>query len=254
MAPTNSLPCISLPSLQPMTISLPFGGQLQSLVDMSKGPPSDCTLIHGLMIQLGPLLAGLSCVLKLLKVITAVTQINPSNPTTLLSTIPNVVSAAADFAANCIPLPIKWVCTIVDILKLLVAYLKCLIASVLSVLEFQAGIDFTAAQGNPVLLASLNCAQNNAAASMGQLKDAITVVESILSLIQPAIDFVGSALPGPAKDALKSISDIKTALESVVGGGGASVGVPGVQGIVATLQNLQSELVQVQGILNAIPC
>jgi hypothetical protein len=250
MSAAPAIPCVSIPNLKPMTINLPFGGQLTSLVDISKGPPTDCTLVHGLMLQLGPALSGLECFLKLAKIISALSSVSPTN----LGALADVANSALDFVQTCVPIPIKFACTILDVLKLLVAYLKCLITAVLSVLEFQAGIDLTAAQGNPVLLASLNCAQNNAAASMGQLKDAIAVVESLLSLIQPVLDIAASALPKPVKDGLKTITDIKSALESVVSAGGASVGVPGVQDIVQTLQNLKSQLEQLQGILDELPC
>jgi len=53
---------------------------------------------------------------------------------------------------------------------------------------------------------------------------------------------------------LKTISDVKTALETVVSGGGASVGIPGVQDTVQTLHNLKSQLEQLQGILDELPC
>src|SRR5262249_23599184 len=141
-----------------------------------------------------------------------------------------------------------------DVLKLLVAYLKCLLSAVLSVLEFQVGIDLTAAQDNPVLLASLNCAQKNAAASMDQLKEAIAIVDAILSLIDPVLQIAQTALPKPVQDGLKTLTKVKTALESAVSGGGTSVGLPGVEDTVQTLHNLKSQLEQLQGILEEIPC
>lgn len=245
-ATAQSIPCVSLPNPKPLVINLPFGGQLKSIADMSK-PPSDCALIHGLMLQLGPALSGLECFLKLAKIILALKNISPT-------TFGDIISAAEDFLTTCVPLPIKFACTILDVVKLLVAYLKCLITTVLSVLEFQVGIDFTAAQDNPVLLASLNCAQKNAAASMDQLKEAIGIIEIMLSLIDPVLQIAESALPQPVKDGLKTIDDIKTALETAVGGGGASVGVPGVKDTVQTLQDLKSKLEQLQGILDELPC
>jgi hypothetical protein len=171
-----------------------------------------------------------------------------------INTLPDIASAAADFASSCIPLPIKFACTILDVLKLLVAYLKCLLTAVLSVLEFQVGIDLTAAADNPVLLASLNCAQKNAAASMDQLKEAIAVVDAILSIVDPVLQIAASALPKPVQDGLKTLTKVKTALEKVVGGGGASVGVPGVEDTVKTLHDLKSQLEQLQGILDELPC
>jgi hypothetical protein len=244
---TAEIPCITLPNPKPLVINLPFGGQLKSLADMSKGPPSDCALIHGLMLQLGPALSGLECFLKLAKIIMALKNIS-------INTLPDIASAAADFAQTCIPIPVKFACTILDVLKLLVAYLKCLLTAVLSVLEFQVGIDLTAAADNPVLLASLNCAQKNAAASMDQLKEAVAVVDAILSIVDPVLQIAASALPKPVQDGLKTLTKVKTALEKVVDGGGASVGVPGVEDTVKTLHDLKSQLEQLQGILDELPC
>jgi hypothetical protein len=247
MPATTDIPCVELPNPKPLVINLPFGGQLKSIADMSKGPPSDCALIHGLMLQLGPALSGLECFLKLAKIIMALKNIS-------ISTLPDIASAAADFAQTCIPIPVKFACTILDVVKLLVAYLKCLITAVLSVLEFQVGINLTAAQDNPVLLASLNCAQKNLAASMNQLKEAITVVEAILSLVDPVVQIAESALPKPVQDGLKTITEVKAALETIVSSGGGSVGIPGVQDTVQTLHNLKSQLEQLQGILDELPC
>ena len=247
MSATIDIPCVELPNLQPLVINLPLGGQLKSLADMSKGPPSDCALIHSLMLQLGPALSGIDCFLKLANIITALTKIS-------VDTLGDIITAAEEFAKTCIPSPVKFACTILDVVKLLVAYLKCLISAVLSVLEFEVGIDLTAAQDNPVLLASLNCAQNNAAASMDQLKEAITVVEALLSIIDPVLQFAATALPQPVSDGLKTISDVKTALETVVSAGGASLGISGVEDTIETLENLKSQLEQLQGILDEIPC
>jgi hypothetical protein len=104
------------------------------------------------------------------------------------------------------------------------------------------------------LLASLNCAQKNAAASMDQLKEAIGIIEIMLSLIDPVLQIAESALPQPVKDGLKTIDDVKTALETAVGGGGTSAGIPGVKDTVQTLQDLKSKLEQLQGILDELPC
>lgn len=250
MADTAALPCIPLPNPKPLSIKLPFGSELKGIADLSKGPPSDCALIHSLMLQIGPLLAGLQCLLMLGKIFSSLSNFSPTNP----KSVTDLVGAALDFVNKCIPKPIDFVCTVLDVVRLLVKYLKCLVEAVLSVLQFQVGIDFSAAQDNPVLFASLNCAQNNAAASMSQLKDAIAIVESILSLMDPVIQMAESFLPQPVKDGLKTISDAKKALESVVSAGGASVGVPGVQDTVQTLQTLKSNLEQIEGILDELPC
>jgi len=247
MSNGHSLPCIQLPALKPLNITLPFGGQLSSVMDLSKGPPTDCTLIHGLMLQLSPALAGIGCILKLLKLVTSLTKISPTNLT-------DIIQTATDFVTNCVPTPLTFACTIFGVLRLIVAYLKCIISAILSILQFKVGIDLNAAQGNPVLLATLSCVQGNADASMTPLKDALEVVDSILSLIQPILEVAESALPGPVKDGLNTITEIKSTLESIFEGGPTSAGIPGVQDAIDTLQDLLTKLQLLQAILDELPC
>jgi hypothetical protein len=55
------------------------------------------------------------------------------------------------------------------------------------VLDIQAKIDFSAAQGNPAMLASLQCASNNAQTAMQQIMQAIQVVEALFKIMQPLL-------------------------------------------------------------------
>src|SRR4051812_24764303 len=98
-----TIPCIELPNPKPLKISLPFGTDLKSVIDISKGPPSDCTLIHGLMLQLTPALAGLECVLKVLAVIGALAKVK--QPLDIL----DVAKKAAELGA-CLNFAIKIPC------------------------------------------------------------------------------------------------------------------------------------------------
>ena len=249
MSATESIPCIELPNPKPMKISLPLGGELKSVMDMSKGPPTDCTLIHGLMLQLGPALAGIECYLKLLKVITALQDIDLTKP----SSITGVVTAAADFAKTCLPNPIKFACTILDVVKLIIAYLKCIIEAVESVLKFQVGIDFSASDGNPVLKASLDCARNNSEASMAQIREALEAITAILGMIDPVLKVADPVLVGPVKDALKLIPETVTTLKQILGGG-VALEVPGAKDPLKTLGEIRYALTNVEQVLDSVPC
>jgi len=197
------------------------------------------------MLQLGPALAGMQCILKLLKVVTALTKISPTS-------LGDIISAAADFVEHCVPLPIAFACTILDIIRLLIKYLKCIISAILSILEFQVGIDLNAVQDNPVVLLSLQCAQGNADASMTSLKDALAIIDSLLTLIQPVLTAAEDALPDKVKQGLQTISEIKSTLDSIVGAGGVSAGVPGVQDTIQTLQGFQDDLQQLDATLTTV--
>jgi hypothetical protein len=252
MAAGLSIPCIELPNPKPLKIKMPFGMELKSVMDISKGPPSDCTLIHGLLLQLAPALAGMECILKMLNVFAVLATVQGPQD------LPAVASAALALK-DCVLFAVNLPCMIVDILKLIIAYLKCIIEAILSLLKFQVGINFSEADGNPVLLASLNCAQNNGKASMAQLKEALAIIEPLLKLLQPILALaVKPPIPGPIGDAindtLKTIPDALKSISTVLDSGGAAVGVPGAQGPVQTLEDVKSKLQQIEQLLDALGC
>jgi hypothetical protein len=57
--------------------------------------------------------------------------------------------------------------------------------------QFQAGIDLNAAQGNPVLLDSLLCAQENAQISFNNSMSAIEAIEPLISMVNNLLSVVG---------------------------------------------------------------
>jgi hypothetical protein len=189
-----------------------MGIDLQAVHDFSKGPPSDCALLHNLLLQLMPTLAGFSCILKILKVIGALEG--------FLSALPNVIDAAKKAGdvlsaindmKECIDIvlgPIPMFETLKDILLLIISYLKCFVDAIKSILHFQAGIDLNAAQGNPVLLASLQCASDNAQTSMQQLLQALAPIEPLFKMMEPLIKI--SQLP----IVLPPISDLANAKDA----------------------------------------
>lgn len=244
MSETQTIPCVELPDLPQLKISLPFGVELNSIADFSKGPPSNCSLIQSLLVQLSPALAGMECLFKMLKLLSVLAKL-PPNPIDLAK----AVAALAD----CFLFPAQIVCMIVDILKLILAFLLCIIESVESLLNFQAGISLSTASGNPTVLASLNCAQNNATASANQLKQALQLIAPLLTIITSIMDLAPS-VPGPINDVMGAIPKAITAIASVLNGGGASVGVPGAAGPLETLEKVRGTLAELQALLNAIPC
>jgi hypothetical protein len=71
MADETPLQLCMDPTPKPVSIPLPFGGELKALLDMSKGPPNDCAIVHSLMLQITPMLAGMECLLRVLKAVKA---------------------------------------------------------------------------------------------------------------------------------------------------------------------------------------
>ena len=63
--------CFDLRLDKPVDLSLhlPTGSVLKAMGDVSKAVPTDCALAFNLLLQLGPLLASMECLLKILKLL-----------------------------------------------------------------------------------------------------------------------------------------------------------------------------------------
>lgn len=190
----NVVPCVEVKKPEPLTVSLPFGGELKSMVDPSLGPPTDCTLAHSLMLQLAPMLASMACLFKVLNVIGSMKKFFDSKtPPDFVSNATDVAAAIGDMA-GCLDIvlgPIPIACMVTDILKLILSYINCMIEAVESLLNFQLGIDLNAANGNPVLLETLLCAQKNAEASMDSLNQGMTGIQPLITLVNMCLSIVG---------------------------------------------------------------
>ncbi|HSF43586.1 MAG TPA: hypothetical protein VLT87_27580 [Thermoanaerobaculia bacterium] len=229
-------PCIKLPRPEVISIPLPFGAEIKSIIDASK-PPNDCSVATSLMLQLSPLLASMTCLIKMLKVLAAVKKVVdgisvPPNPVQVLSDVVTEVAPALADVAKCFLLfdPCQLARMISAILGLILSYLRCMVQAVESILNFQIGIDLNAAQGNPVLLASLGCAQDNAETSMMNLAQALEAIQPVLDLTSPLLELAGlpaiempptefstgslADLLAAGEDPLKPVKDVMAVLET----------------------------------------
>ena len=208
MAALVEIPCIEIEKKQQLSISLPFGGSLSSLTNIADGPPTDCALAHSLIIQIMPMMASMTCLLRVLKVVSALKGF-VSNPVTGTDDL----ISAIDEMAEClgIVLSVPPICAMVkDILLLVISYLNCMIEAVESVLNFSVGIDLNAAQGNPALLASLECAQKNAQTSLESTMGAMAGLQPLMELVNTTLSIIGEGpitLP-PMSAETPSLSDL----------------------------------------------
>src|SRR5215213_3568351 len=132
-------PCIDLPRPEVITIPLPFGAEIKSIIDASK-PPSDCSVATSLMLQLSPLLASMACLIKMLKVLAAVKKVvenisippSPTAPVQVLTDIVTEVLPALKEVASCFLLfdPCQLARMISAILGLILSYLRCMVQAV----------------------------------------------------------------------------------------------------------------------------
>jgi hypothetical protein len=166
-----------------------------------------------------PTLGGMTCFLNVLNVIKVLQDfannpLDPGNVKELITAIEKVAECFGVFAQ--IPFMIK------DILQLIIAYLRCFIQAAESILNFQAGIDLNSAEGNPVMLASLTCAQDNAQTSLQQLMQALAVIEPLMGMLKPLMKLggVGATLPSLSqlageKDPGKALKELDNVLEQL---------------------------------------
>ncbi|HEX5336483.1 MAG TPA: hypothetical protein VFW55_11410 [Propionicimonas sp.] len=190
---------IALPLPKPLKVSLPFGGSMNALVDMSKGIPNDCSMNFNLMIQIAPLLAALECpmkILKLLKPLIDIVKAVPSlDPIKIGEAMPAFVDAAAEVAPCFVALaqvPIM----VMDLLRLIRSVLNCLLGQLETLRNLMNGLAlrFGEAEGNADLLATLECSQKNAMAQAQALTSSIDPIAGVLALVSTIASIAGMNL------------------------------------------------------------
>jgi hypothetical protein len=215
-----NVPCVKLPSI-PKIPSINILGmvELKGMLDFSVGTPRDCTLAINLMLQLAPLLASMSCLLKILAVIKALEDTVNSAFTRTGDLLAKIGDLAECFGALT---PFNIAITIKGILDLIISFLSCFLEQLDSLITFQANIDLNAANGNPVLLESLGCARDNAQTSMDNLMLSLEAIQPLLDMATSVGGVVGINVKLPAlseisvqKDHTQVITSLKQAVASM---------------------------------------
>jgi hypothetical protein len=223
----NTISCdvLEITAPTPLSITLPGGAALQSFVDLSKGVPNDCSMTFSLVLQLAPFLASITCLLRILKLLKPLIDVikgitsNPLNPP--VAAVEEFVAAAVDLAP-CLLLPADVLEFAKDIICFIRSLLKCLVSQLTSVYNILTtlGLRIEAAAGNEDLLNTLNCAQQNAQASMQTLTLAIDPIMALLDLAQPVLSMAGLNLsfdkPASSSAGLEGLQDLITALQAVI--------------------------------------
>lgn len=214
--------CIPLPKPGKAKLTLPTGGSLSAIADVTKGIPDDCSMSFSLVLQLGPILANLDCLMKVVKVIDPLVKVvtklsNGDVPGALgaMGALTTAVTPLVDCITNFTGIGIfKFVR---DILMLLAKILRCVTQQMRSILNLMSGIalQFESAQadGNTQMLATLECAQKNAETSMAHAMTAIEPIFVLLSLVEP---FMGMAGVDPIKTPTLGSADSLEALQTTV--------------------------------------
>jgi hypothetical protein len=234
---------LQLPQVSVPILDLPLPGlQLQGIADFTRGIPTECSMNFSLLVQLAPLLANFECVFKLLKFVGVVinTVKDITSPFSLVSAIPQIVSAAGD-VMECIDMvvipPLGLLCFVKQVLELIASMLLCTVEALESILAIMSGLqlqiaDATAA-GNDDLLQALTCAQENAATAADGAMQSLQPITVLLSLAGPIMTIAGQsvdvAIPSPVPS-----SDL--------------------EGMQTLLQTLGTVAQTIKEIADAIPC
>ena len=215
--------CIPLPQPSKVQINLPMGGSLQGIADITKSIPDDCTLSFSLLLPLGAFLANLDCLMKIVKVIeplvTVVTALAKPDPfaaaqaaTKLPEAVGPLLECISKFFGTGVPLFVR------DLLCLVIKVLGCVIEQLKSVVSVMGGlalqIGAAQASGNTELLASLECAQQNAQLSAQHMMTAVEPVMALLALAEPLLGLAGV---GPIQTPALASPDDLEAMQKAIG-------------------------------------
>ena len=222
--PTHPDLCPPFPNYQPFSIPLPFGGTLTSIVDPSKGPPTDCTLAYSLMLQVMPMLSGLTCMLNVLNVIQAIKNSFTAFPP-IVGGIPDMLKAIAKLE-KCFGFfdPTQILAMIKQILLMVLAYLNCMLTAMESILHLKVGIAIGSEGGTPLLISTLNCSSNNADIAMASMMSSMGSIQPLMDLINMVGQIVGLSITMPSlslsvtsgQDPLQPIRDFVSTLQEIV--------------------------------------
>lgn len=205
MSVNINIPCPDFPPVSAdLKVTLPFG-ELKAFRDFSLSLPTDCNLSFNLLLQIQPLLASMACLLKILNVIASLKEFLEAFPNIpkVAEKAGTVVTAIGDLG-TCLPpgIFVSLALTIKGILQIILAFLGCLISQIESILNFQLGLDFDAAAGNPALTATLNCAKENAQLTADHLAASLGPIQPLLDMVGMIAGIVGLDIALPSMSAV----------------------------------------------------
>jgi len=222
--------CVPLPTPGKVKITMPMGGTVQGLVDVTKAIPSDCSLSFSLVLQLQPILVNLDCLFKIVKVVQPMIDVvtglaaAPPDLKKVGEAVPKLVEAVPPLV-DCITnfLGVGIFKFVRDLLMLIAKILKCVAQQLRSVINVMGGlalqIGSARTNGNTELLATLECAQRNAQNSAASAMTALDPITVILSMAEPFLGMAGVdpiKLPALAPDAdLEQMNTFVTTLEEL---------------------------------------
>jgi hypothetical protein len=228
---------LALPKAEKLQLRLPTGATITAIPDLTKGIPSDCSLVANIFLQLAPFLASIECLLKVLGLIKPLIDVvnslgPPPDPIKLPKAIVDF-GVAAGKLAECLKIIIPGLGIynfVKDLLLLIIKIIKCLIDQLESILAIMQGIELrlgdAEAAGNTELKRVLECAKANATTAADHASQSLGPVTNILPLVQVFLEMAGVKLEipsiGSAQDSaalqatIDKLKDTITTIEAVI--------------------------------------
>jgi len=212
---------LALPKPEMPSLTLPIGGSLQGVADITRGIPTDCSMRFSLILQLAPIMASMQCLLKILQFFGDLMNAK-SNPVDFIKAFKDGLDALKECTG--MALPAGLFCFVKDLLELIARVLLCTVEAIESVVDLlgrlQLQIADAQASGNAERLAALQCAQQNAMNAADGTMQALKPIGVLLVLAEPFMKITGTSLsvsiPSPvAADDLKGMKDLLQTLQTV---------------------------------------
>jgi hypothetical protein len=228
-ADLNSLfqfpPCsqVTLKPASKLQITLPTGGTLTALTDLSQGIPSDCSLTFNLMLQLAPFLGSIECLMKVLGLIGPLIEFVKAvpDPIKLASTVPKFLEAAeAVMPCVAVVTGLGIIPFIKDLLCLIIKALSCFVSQMTTLIgtieALETQLSAALANGDNDLMAAIQCEQNNAQALAGTMTASLEPIGVILQLAGTFFSIVGmQPLTLPSAGAATDLKSLNTLLQTI---------------------------------------
>lgn len=229
---------VSLPDAEPLQLRLPNGATISPVADLSKGIPTDCSLAVNLFVQLGPFLASIECLLRVLGLLQPLIKVvnslgPPPDPIKLPEAIVEFGEAAAKLMpcfGMIMPAGPNILMFLKDLILMIIKLIKCMIGQLETILGIMQGIEIKldAAQkaGNAELAKILECARENASTAAQHAQASLGPVQNLMPLIGFFLELAGISFEIPAlgsaedsaalQGTIDKLKDTITTLETVL--------------------------------------
>jgi hypothetical protein len=209
---------IALPKPASAKLTLPLGGSISAVTDVTKAIPDSCAVNFSLLLQLGPILAPMKCMLAVLQLIGPLIEIVKGLPFPPAEAIKKFIEAVQPVLDCIAQIAIGLPLFIRDIICLIIKLLGCLIDQLRSIMELLNGlaIRIEGAAGNAQHLAQLECEMENAQCAAQGAMQGFEPIVVILELIGPMVEQVsGQSIEIPAFAAPEDLEGMQEVIDGM---------------------------------------